>query len=88
MAEPLPDPLARPAVDSGEPLVAVVFEENGQEVVRYFSDDEAADAAAPADSIQAARDLAGAWSDLDWEEMLEALDQIRHQTPPSPPLSL
>ncbi len=86
MAEPLPGPPRRLAAD--EPLIALIFEENGQEVVRYFADDAAADAAAPADSIQAARDLAGAWSDLDWEEMSEALDQIRHQTPPSPPLSL
>jgi hypothetical protein len=88
MAQPLPEPPPRLAAGSDEPLIALVFEENGEEVVRYFADDETADAAAPADSIQAARDLAGAWSDLDWDEMVEALDQIRHQTPPSPPLSL
>jgi hypothetical protein len=88
MAEPLPEPAASFSADTNEPLIALVVEENGQEVVRYFADDAAADAAAPADSIQAACDLAGAWRDLDWEEMVEALDRIRHQTPPSAPLSL
>ena len=32
--------------------------------------------------------LAGAWSDLDFEEMLDALDHIRHDSPPTPPLEL
>jgi hypothetical protein len=74
MAEPLHEQAKSFSTDAGEPLIALVTEENGREVVRYFADDAAADAAAPADSIQAARDLAGAWSDLDWDDMLEALD--------------
>ena len=32
--------------------------------------------------------LAGAWSDLDFEEMLDALDHIRHDSKPTPPFSL
>ena len=32
--------------------------------------------------------LAGAWSDLDFEEMLNTLDHIRHDTKPTPPFSL
>lgn len=31
--------------------------------------------------------LAGAWSDLNWDEMEADLDRIRHQTPPSPPFT-
>lgn len=32
--------------------------------------------------------LAGAWSDLNFEEMLNSLDHIRHESKPTPPLSL
>jgi hypothetical protein len=32
--------------------------------------------------------LAGAWSDLDWEDMREALDHIRHDSKPTPPFAL
>ena len=28
----------------------------------------------------------GAWSDMDWEETLEALDRIRHESTPTPPI--
>ena len=42
--------------------------------------------AAAQEGIQRALSLAGAWSDLDWEETLEELDRIRHQTPPTPPI--
>ena len=31
--------------------------------------------------------LAGAWSDLDFEEMLDTLDHIRHDSKPTPPFS-
>ena len=36
-----------------------------------------------------ASDLAGAWSDLPdtFDEMLDALDRIRHACPPSPPVA-
>jgi hypothetical protein len=32
--------------------------------------------------------LAGAWSDLDFEEILDTLDHIRHDSKPTPPFSL
>ena len=32
--------------------------------------------------------LAGSWSDLDWNKMEEALDHIRHESKPTPPLEL
>ena len=28
----------------------------------------------------------GAWSDMDWEETREALDRIRHESTPTPPI--
>jgi hypothetical protein len=44
-----------------------------------------ADAAVAAQPAGDARSLAGAWSDLDWEEMADALDRIRHESTPIPP---
>lgn len=32
--------------------------------------------------------LAGSWSDLNWEEMQHELDRIRHESNPTPPLTL
>ncbi len=32
--------------------------------------------------------LASSWSDLDWNEMMHALDRIRHESTPTPPISL
>lgn len=39
-------------------------------------------------AIQETLALAGAWSDLDLEEMLDALDHIRHDSKPTPPFAL
>ena len=84
MAEPVRRDTEGWTAASGEPLIALIFEEDGREVVRYFRDDEAADAAMPPDSVQAARALARAWSDLDWDQTVEALERIRHESTPSP----
>jgi hypothetical protein len=32
--------------------------------------------------------LAGSWSDLDWNEVEQALDRIRHESKPTPPFTL
>lgn len=73
---------------SHQPLIGIPFEENGQEVVRYFSEEALADQAVSTDATQDALNLAGAWSDLDFEETLRQLDHIRHDTPPTPPIDL
>lgn len=70
------------------PLIGVLTEEGGHTVVHYFTDEEAADAATPPASIQRALSLLGAWSDLDWEQALDELDRIRHESQPTPPSSL
>ena len=75
-------------VRSNQPLIGIPFEENGQEVVRYWTSEEAADAAVPQSATQAALSVIGAWSDLDWDETVEALDQIRHESKPTPPIEL
>jgi len=38
--------------------------------------------------IRIARLLAGAWKDLDWDEMEESLYRIRHESTPTPPIDL
>ena len=40
------------------------------------------------DATEKALALAGAWSDLDFANMLDALDQIRHDSKSTPPLEL
>ena len=76
-------------VRQGQPLIMIPGEEDGEEVAYCFADEEAADAAmanTSDKSLQDALSLAGAWSDLDWEEMEEELYWIRHANPPTPPI--
>lgn len=39
------------------------------------------------EEIAEALSLAGAWSDIDYDEMMDALYEIRHRNPPSPPVT-
>jgi hypothetical protein len=75
-------------VQSNQPLIGIPFEEKGEEVVRYFAKEEEADQAVADQDVEDAVSLAGAWSHLDWEEMVEALDRIRHESKPTPPIEL
>jgi hypothetical protein len=88
MAEQKRQPLPSLLVQDNEPLIGIPFEEKGQEGVRYFTDEKAADAAVSHSTTQAALSVIGAWSDLDWEEMVEALDRMRHESKPTPPIEL
>jgi hypothetical protein len=76
------------SVDGDRPLVGVPGRENGREVVRYFVDDLEGPAALPADVLRRARAALGSWSDMDWEETKAALDRIRHESEPTPPIDL
>ncbi len=53
----------------------------------YYFSEEAVQAAITPEDIEYALGAVGAWSDLDWDEMLDALDEIRHRNPPSPPVT-
>lgn len=75
-------------LSGNQPLIGIPFEENGHEVVRYFSEEKQADKAVSDDATKTALNLAGAWSDLDWDEMSKALDKIRHESKPTPPIDL
>jgi hypothetical protein len=72
----------------GESLVSVVSRIDDGFVEQIFRVEVDADTKVDDSVIQVALSLAGAWSDLDWDEMAEALDCIRHSNPPSPPLTI
>jgi hypothetical protein len=74
--------------DPGQPLIGVISEEQGHEVVRYFTTEQDADRVLVEDTTQAALALTGAWSDLAWDELAKALDHIRHESQPTPPLAV
>jgi hypothetical protein len=38
------------------------------------------------EEVQDALNLAGAWRDLDWQETEQALERIRRQSTPTPPI--
>lgn len=74
--------------DPGQPLIGVMTEEQGIEVVRYFTTEQDADRVLVENSTQAALALAGAWSDLAWDELEQALARIRHESQSTPPLAV
>jgi hypothetical protein len=69
-----------------QPLIAVAVEHAGVEAVRYFVDEAAADAALGQVAQRAPIKLAGIWSDLDADAMLDELDRLRHASQPTPPI--
>lgn len=75
-------------VRSDQPLIGVILKEDSQEVVRYFAEEAEAEAAIAHDATHDALSLAGAWGELDWSDIERGLDRIRHESPPSPPISL
>ncbi len=83
-----PKPATSFDVAAPQPLIGVPFEEDGREVVRYFVDEEAADAALTKKQQRDGRHLAGVWKDLDREEFADELDRIRHESKPTPPIDL
>ena len=88
MPESLPDHAKSFTARVDQPLIGVLRHRNGQDVVEYFTDEAELDAARTDDAVQAALGALGAWSDLDIDEMLDALDRIRHESKPTPPLDL
>jgi hypothetical protein len=72
----------------GQPLIGVIAEEAGTEVVRYFTEEQDADRVLVEDTTRAALALTGAWSDLAWDELEQALARIRHESQPTPPLAV
>jgi hypothetical protein len=69
-------------VRRGQPLLAVPWLEIGEAVTRYYNDEREMRRDLAASGLRSALELAGVWSDLDWEETHRALDRIRHQSAP------
>lgn len=72
----------------GEALVAIPGVENGEAVVYYRLENGSSDPTTRSASIERALAAAGSWANLDVDETLDALDEIRHSNPPSPPFEL
>ena len=70
-----------------QPLIAVPMEQDGVEEVRYFVDEAAADVVLGQTAQPAPIKLAGVWSDLDAEAMLDELDRLCHEGHPTPQLT-
>jgi hypothetical protein len=70
-----------------QPLFGVLRTLNGVEYVEY-SVDNSADPATASQRLQDALAVIGAWQDLDWEEAVEGLERIRHESAPTPPTEL
>lgn len=69
-------------------LVGVVAIVDGKPVTEFFADDGAPVKTVGDVEMRAALEAIGAWADLDWDAAAEELDQIRHQSTPTPPLDL
>src|SRR6187455_2715246 len=69
-----------------QPLIGVAIREGGTWGIRYFTSQDEADAAAGRDNLTWRQALAAAsdLSDLEFHEMLDELDRIRHRNPPTP----
>jgi hypothetical protein len=88
MPESLPHHPRSFTVRADQPLIGVFRHRNGQDVVEYFTDEADADASTVDDGVAAALSVIGAWSDMDFDETLDALDRIRHESKPTPPIDL
>ena len=72
-----------------QPLIGIPSYDGTDDVVRYFTSEVDADRAAALGNADVARALQaiGGWGDLDFDEMLDALDEIRHRSQPTPPIT-
>jgi hypothetical protein len=75
-------------VQRNQPLIGIISHDEGQDVIHYFAEEAEADAAISSNVIQEVLDLAGSWSDLNWDVVEEELHRIRHESSPTPPISL
>lgn len=81
---PQPNSMLETAFDASPVMVVRVVD--GVERVFHFASDDDADRFLSDSAIQGALSVVGAWSDLDWEEVLAELYRIRHQSTPTPPI--
>jgi hypothetical protein len=76
-------------VHRGKPLIGLPGSAGDDEdLVAYFADEDEADETVTDVAVEAVLALAGAWSDVPWEELEAGLDRIRHESEPTPPIEL
>jgi hypothetical protein len=75
-------------VQRNQPLIGIISHEDGQEVVHYFAEEAEVNAAISSNALQEILNLAGSWSDLNWDVVEEELHRIRHESRPTPPISV
>lgn len=73
-------------VERDQAVIAIPLIENGRDVVHYVVETGTSTPAYLPGSVRDALDLAGVWSDLDWDETVEALERIRQESQPTPPI--
>ena len=81
-------PISTFTLPGNQPLIGILSTRNGQEVVCYFSEEATADQTITPAVTEEALHLAGAWNDLSWKQTQRELDRIRHDSTPTPPISL
>ena len=69
-------------------LIGVVTILDGQPATEFFADDGETEETATDAEMRTALGAIGVWADLDWDAAVDELDQIRHQSTPTPPLDL
>ena len=74
-------------VRPGQPLIGIPFEDDEGEGLAYFVEEPEEDEETRQRRRQRALDLAGVWSDMDWDEAERDLDRIRHESKPTPPIT-
>src|SRR5947209_8935490 len=77
--------LAKEAKKTGKPFV---LRENSHDIALLTPVDTEKKQKTNQQAIEETLALAGSWKDLDFDDMLEQLDRIRHESKPTPPLTL
>ena len=75
-------------VRRGQTLIALPEFEDGELVTRYVVDERGSPSSTNDEVLQGAHAAIGSWSNLDWDEAVDELDRIRHESTPTPPIDL
>jgi hypothetical protein len=74
----------KPAAQPGQPLIGVFIDPNDDDLT-FFASEAEAEAAITEEAIRDALAQAGVWSDLDWDELEAALEEIDRGGTATPP---
>ena len=77
--------LAQEAKKTGRPYL---LQENSHDIALLTPVDTERKQQTNRQAIEETLALAGSWKDLDFDDMIEQLDRIRHESKPTPPLEL